>query len=128
MSNVLNNLSLRVSAAAVTFASTTVPAFAQEGSLFGPVPDVGGGGGGSPDDIRATVLSVLSTILSFMALVAVIFIVIAGIRLVVSQGEESEKDKAKKTIIYVIVGLVVIILAQAIVDFIATEITTAGSA
>jgi uncharacterized membrane protein len=54
-----------------------------------------------------------------MALVAVVFIVIAGIRLVISQGEEAEKDKAKKTIFFVIIGLVLILLAQGIVAFIA---------
>ena len=59
-----------------------------------------------------------------MALIAVIFIVIAGIRLVVSQGEEQEKDKAKKTILYVIIGLVVILIAQAIVSFIADVLLT----
>ena len=61
-------------------------------------------------------------ILTFMALIAVVFIVIAGIRLVISQGEEAEKDKAKKTILFVIIGLVVILLAQGLVDFIATQL------
>lgn len=116
MQNLLNNVSLKMSAAALTLLAAPKPAFAQ---LFGPIPDVGGTGSG---DIRTTVLDILSTVLSFMALVAVVFIVIAGIRLVVSQGEEGEKDKAKKTIIYVIIGLIVIILAQAIVDFVATQI------
>lgn len=117
MRNMLNNLSLRVAAAAVTFSATPV-ALAQD--IFGPVPDIGGGG--DADDIRMTILEILRVVLSFMALVAVVFIVIAGIRLVVSQGEEAEKDKAKKTIIYVIIGLIVIILAQAIVDFVASQI------
>ena len=111
-----NNVSLRIAATAVTLFSTPSVAFAQ---LFGPIPDVGGTGTG---DIRTTILDILQTVLSFMALVAVVFIVVAGIRLVVSQGEEAEKDKAKKTIIYVIIGLIVIILAQAIVDFVASQI------
>ena len=93
------------------------PAMAQ---LFGPVPDVGAGNA----DIRSTVLNIIKKVLTFMALVAVVFIVIAGIRLVISQGEEAEKDKAKKTIFFVIIGLIVILLAQAIVDFIATQIAT----
>lgn len=116
MHSLLNNLSLRVAATAVTLLSAPT-AFAQD--IFGPIPDVGGTG---TTDIRTTVLDILRTVLSFMALVAVVFIVIAGIRLVVSQGEEAEKDKAKKTIIYVIIGLIVIILAQAIVDFVASQI------
>ena len=111
----LNDYSLRASVAAVLFLSAP-KAFAQ--ALFGPVPDIGGVDAGDTDEIRTGILTVLDIILSFMALIAVIVIVIAGIRLVVSQGEEQEKDKAKKTIFYAIIGLVVILLAQAIVGFI----------
>ena len=110
----LNDLSLRASVAAITFLSAP-KAFAQ---LFGPVPDIGGVDAGDTNQIRSGILNILDIILSFMALIAVIVIVIAGIRLVVSQGEEQEKDKAKKAIFYAIIGLVVILLAQAIVGFI----------
>src|SRR3989344_5325553 len=112
----LHDLSLRASFVALSFLSAP-KAFAQD--LFGPVPDIGGVDAGSTDEIRTGILNVLDIILSFMALIAVIVIVIAGIRLVVSQGEEAEKDKAKKTIFYAIIGLIVILLAQAIVSVIA---------
>ena len=110
MRTFLNSLCLRVSAAAVTF-MIAPPAMA---ALFGSVPDIGGA-----YDPRAKVTEIIIKILTFMALVAVVFIVIAGIRLVISQGEEAEKDKAKKTIFFVIIGLVLILLAQGIVAFIA---------
>ena len=55
--------------------------------------------------------------LNFLALLAIIFIVVAGIRLIVSQGEDEQKDKAKKTILYVIVGLIIILFARVIVGF-----------
>lgn len=82
---------------------------------IGNLPDIVGGNA----DIRQTIVNILKKVLEFMALVAVVLIVIAGIRLVISQGDEGEKDKAKKTIIYVIIGLVVIVLARAIVEFVA---------
>ena len=82
---------------------------------IGNIPDIIG----TNADIRTVIIDILKAVLNFMALVAVVLIVIAGIRLVISQGEESEKDKAKKTIIYVIIGLVVIVLARAIVEFVA---------
>ena len=113
----INSLCLRVSAAAVTF-MIAPPAMSQ---LFGTTPDIGGAA-----DPRQTVVDVIRKILAFMALVAVVFIVIAGIRLVISQGEEAEKDKAKKTILFVIVGLVVILLAQGIVEFIANQLAPEG--
>lgn len=107
----LRSMTTRVSAFAVGmfYAGS---AWAQ---LFGPVPDVGGTTG----DVRSVVIDILKRVLEFMALIAVIFIVIAGIRLVVSQGDEGAKDTAKKTILYVIVGLVIIVLARTIVEFIA---------
>jgi type IV secretory pathway VirB2 component (pilin) len=74
-------------------------------------------GSGDTESIKNTIVNLLGTVLNFLALIAVIFIVIAGIRLIVSQGEEQQKDKAKKTIIYVIVGLIVILLARIIVGF-----------
>lgn len=120
----LNTFSLRFSYAAIAFLSAP-KAFAQ---IFGDVPDIGGVEGGSEDEIRESILSVLETVLNFMALIAVIFIVIAGIRLVISQGEDQEKDKAKKTIFYVIIGLIVILIAQAIVGFIADVVATNAGA
>ncbi|PIR49958.1 hypothetical protein COU79_02010 [Candidatus Peregrinibacteria bacterium CG10_big_fil_rev_8_21_14_0_10_54_7] len=115
MYNSLQSLCLRVSAAAVTF-MIAPPAWAQ---LFGPTPQIGG-----VNDIRQKIIDIIKKILTFMALIAVVFIVIAGIRLVISQGEEAEKDAAKKTIMFVVIGLVVILLAQGLVDFIATQIAS----
>ncbi len=120
MKTLFDSFCLRASAAAVTFAIAPT-ALAQ--SIFGTVPDIGGGT--DAGDIRLKILDILKKVLSFMALIAVVFIVIAGIRLVVSQGEETEKDKAKKTIFFVIIGLVIILLAQAIVDFVASTLVAA---
>ena len=84
----------------------------------GPIPAVPGTPGpDSSTDIRAIILGILEFVLSFLALIAVIYIIIAGIRLIVSQGEEEQKEKAKKTILYVILGLIVILLARIIVGF-----------
>jgi hypothetical protein len=66
-------------------------------------------------NLRYKVISIVQVILSYMALIAVVVIVIAGIRLVISQGEDEAKEKAKKTIIYTIAGLILILLAKGIV-------------
>jgi hypothetical protein len=44
--------------------------------------------------------------------------VISGFRLLLSQGDEAARDGAKKTIIYLIIGLIVIVFAKAIATFI----------
>lgn len=72
-----------------------------------------------PGDLRDSILKILLFFINFAGLLAVAAIIIAGIMLILSMGDEGRKDTAKKTIIYAIVGLVVIILASSIVRFVA---------
>ena len=67
--------------------------------------------------IRHVIVSALQFVLDFLALAAVIFIIIAGIRLIVSGGSDTQKDAAKKTILYVIIGLLIVLFARVIVGF-----------
>jgi len=80
--------------------------------------DLGEPGIGGSTDLRQTIIKLVKEVLLFMALIAVVVIVIAGVRLVVSQGEQEQIEKSKKTIIYAIIGLIVILLATAIVKFV----------
>jgi len=65
--------------------------------------------------LRETVIKVLVYVLNFLALAAVIVIIIAGIRLLVSQGEEEQITKARKTILWALAGLIVVLFAKVIV-------------
>ncbi|MDD5054694.1 MAG: TrbC/VirB2 family protein [Candidatus Peribacteraceae bacterium] len=69
-------------------------------------------------DIKNAIVTVITYVLDFILIIAVLFVIIAGIRLIVSGGDEGEKDKAKTTIIYVIAGIVIILLARVIVMFV----------
>ncbi len=75
-------------------------------------------GGTGPVDIRQLIVNIMRKILDFMALIAVVTIVIAGIWLIVGLGEESAKERAKKIVIYTIVGLLLILIARALVTFV----------
>lgn len=84
----------------------------------GPIPAIPGTPSAvDKQGIRDVILRALQFVLDFLALAAVIFIVIAGIRLIVSQGSDEQKDKAKKTILFVIIGLLVVLFARVIVGF-----------
>ena len=74
------------------------------------------GDGAAVESIRTRVLAVLDVALSYLNLAAVIVIVTAGFFLVLGFGSEGAKDRAKKMIIYTVIGLVVIVTAQIIVD------------
>ncbi len=68
--------------------------------------------------IKDTIVAVIKVILDFVLLIAVVFVIVAGIRLIVSGGDEAQKDKAKQTIIYVIIGIIVVLFARVIVSLV----------
>ncbi|HVW66802.1 MAG TPA: TrbC/VirB2 family protein [Candidatus Peribacteraceae bacterium] len=92
----------------------TSTAFAQ---FAGPSP-TGLGLAASAGDPRQEILNIVAAVLNFLALIAVVVIIIAGIRLIVSQGEEEQKEKAKKTIFYAVAGLIIVLFARVIVELI----------
>jgi hypothetical protein cdivTM_30108 len=57
-----------------------------------------------------------------IGILAVIMIIWGGIRYVLSGGDSGAVSSAKKTILYAVVGLIVAILAYAIVNFVITTI------
>ncbi len=95
------------------------------GGIVGGINQAQGISGLANADIRETATNLLFTVLSYMALAAVIVIAIAGIYMVVSVGDESAKDRAKKIIGYAAGGLIIIALAAALVLIVLTA-TGAG--
>lgn len=71
--------------------------------------------------------STLGTILNAFSVIAgvatIIMVIYAGFRYIVSGGEEKGVMGAKKTMIYAIVGVVLVILAQTIVNFVLNRLT-----
>lgn len=67
------------------------------------------------NDLVATVVNILSVI---VGVIAVIMIIVAGFRYVTSGGKEESVKGAKNTILYAIIGLVIVALAQIIVHFV----------
>ncbi|MEO6513583.1 MAG: hypothetical protein ABIR37_02725 [Candidatus Saccharimonadales bacterium] len=67
---------------------------------------------------NATVKLVLGIVFSVVGALALLFITIGGFRYVLSQGDPQATSKAKNTILYALVGLVVAIVAQVIVTFV----------
>lgn len=87
----------------------------------GPDPNIDDLGSG---DVRTTVQSIISYVLSFLALIAVIFVIVGGFRIMMAGGNEENVTKGRKTIIYAIVGLVIIFFAQIIVKIFTSGLST----
>lgn len=77
---------------------------------------------GSTSDIREAIVSVINFALSFLALIAVLTIIVAGFFLILGMGSETSSQRAKKIIIYTIIGIVIIFFVRVIVGFFVIEL------
>ena len=66
----------------------------------------------------STVNGIINVILAVLGIAAVFMVILGGISILTSQGDPSKVKKGKDTILYGIIGLIVAMLAFAIVNFI----------
>ena len=64
-----------------------------------------------------SLINIINALLLIAAIVAVVFVIIGGVRYVTSQGDEDAAIIAKNTIIYAIVGIIIIILSAVLINF-----------
>jgi hypothetical protein len=111
-------------------------------TLFASVANAGETGGGlgdasaisgidestgeGPDALKTIIEDTVIAALKFVALLATVVLIIAGVYLVAGAGSDSSREKAKNIVIYTIVGILLIVLAGAIVAFI-IDASTGGS-
>lgn len=62
--------------------------------------------------------TITSTILYIVGIIAVIMLIMGGIRYVISGGDAKKVTDAKNTVLYALIGLIVAFLAFAIVNFV----------
>lgn len=72
----------------------------------------------NPGQIAAILLAVAEMLLRVAAIVAVVFVIVGGVRYTTSQGEPDATAGARKTIINALIGLVLAVSAAAVVTFI----------
>lgn len=68
--------------------------------------------------LNKVIKSIVNILSLFIGIASVIMIMIGGFNFVTSGGDSSKVTTAKNTIIYAIVGLVIVALAQFIVQFV----------
>ena len=74
--------------------------------------------GNNTNDLMTRVNTIINVVIGFVGLVAVVVIILGGISYTTSAGDPGKVKKAKDTILYGIIGLVVAVLAFAIVNFV----------
>ena len=80
---------------------------------------------GCPSDLfgpTGAFKQITNMILYIVGIVAVIMLIIGGIRYVVSGGDSKKVTDAKNTVLYAIIGLVIAVFAYAIVNFVISSL------
>jgi hypothetical protein len=67
-------------------------------------------------------IQITNILLFVIGAIAVVMLIIGGIRYVVSQGDQNAVTSAKNTILYAIIGIVVAFLAYAAVNFLTSQL------
>lgn len=73
---------------------------------------------GTPSSVGDIVPKVTNTLLTFAGIISVIMIIVGGIMYSLSAGDSKKSATAKDTILYAVIGLVITLLAGAIVSFV----------
>ena len=80
------------------------------------------GGSENKTDVRGFIGNIIKTMFFVVGVLAVIVIIFAGVTFVISAGNSQTIQKAKTTIIYAVIGLIVSILSYAIVNFVVSSL------
>jgi cytochrome bd-type quinol oxidase subunit 2 len=90
------------------------------GVNIGTQTGCGTNAGGRLDTVLREVVNIFTFI---VGIAAVIMIIVSGLKYITSSGDASNVNGAKNTLLYAIIGLVVVALAQFIVRFVIGRVT-----
>lgn len=109
--------------------SITIPTYAKENedsicdnsNITNEIKEASGCGN-TGDKLPSAVINILNGIIAVSGLIAVVFVVIGGVQYMTSAGDGTKTKKAKDTILYACIGLIICALAFAIVNFVIVNI------
>jgi hypothetical protein len=79
--------------------------------------------GGTQTDVNKLVATIINIFSWIVGVVAVIMVIFGGFRYITSGGDSNKVSSAKNTILYALIGLIIVALAQAIVIFVLNTAT-----
>src|SRR3989344_6193740 len=119
---------------AVPLAAPAIVSADIQGSLCGSAQDLSVSStkdctttGGSESRFNKILTDVINIFSIVVGVVAVIMIIFGGFKYITSAGNQENIKTAKTTIIYAIIGIVIVALAQIIVKFVLNQTTNPGS-
>ena len=94
-------------------------------SASSEVKEAAGCSGGS-DDLPDVIVSILNVIIGVAGFISVIWIIIGGVNYMTSSGDPNKTKKARDTILYACIGLIICVLSFAIVNFVILNVLKAS--
>ncbi len=86
---------------------------------------VASGTGLGDTDLRQTIGSLINVMLSVLGIIFLLLIIWAGFKWMTAQGEAKETEKARDILISATVGLIILLSAYAISNFVIEQLTSA---
>jgi lipoprotein len=80
------------------------------------------------NNLMGTINTIISVVLGVLGILAVAYIIYGGFMLTTATGDPAKIKKARETIMYGVIGLVVALLAFAIVNFVLTSVFSGSAA
>lgn len=79
-------------------------------------------------NLMGTINTIISVVLGVLGILAVAYIIYGGFMFTTAAGDPAKTKKARETIMYGVIGLVVALLAFAIVNFVLTSVFSGSAA
>lgn len=103
-------------------ATTTVSAQTTKQTICQGINAGGNCNQSGQNNFMGFIKSIVNILLFIVGAVAVIMIIIGGLRYVLSGGDSSSTKSARDTVLYAVVGLIVAVASYAIVNFVVLKI------
>ena len=106
----------------------TEPSFAVDQNIIDGINSTGQNSNGDTASLGSIFKNVVNILLYVIGAISVIMLIFGGIRYATSAGNSNNVTAAKNTIMYALIGLVIAVLAYAIVNFVLTSLSTGSAA
>ncbi len=118
MKNLIKKTLTAISSATLLILLFTSQAFAGSAILReGEKPEAAAGG-----TLGGNISTIINYFLGLLGLIAVGFLIYAGVLMVTAGGNDEQVTKARKIIMYAVIGIVIILLSYTIVQFVTTAL------
>ena len=82
--------------------------------------------GDGKDTLWANIQTIINAVIGILGLICVIIMIIGGVQYMTSSGDPNKTKKARDTILYACIGLIICVLSFAIVNFVILNVLKAS--